>query len=112
MTFQTINPTNNQVVKSFDDWKQTDYQTRSKILCTVAGLLRAKRKDLAKMITLEMGKLFAYAEGEIKLSAEIFINHPIWTQADLPFGGTKGSGYGREMAQLGLDEFANKKLIS
>jgi len=41
----------------------------------------------------------------------VFINHPTWTQADLPFGGTKGSGYGREMAELGLNEFVNKKLI-
>jgi succinate-semialdehyde dehydrogenase/glutarate-semialdehyde dehydrogenase len=41
----------------------------------------------------------------------VFINHPTWTQADLPFGGTKGSGYGREMAELGLEEFINKKLI-
>jgi len=41
----------------------------------------------------------------------VFINHPTWTQADLPFGGTKSSGYGREMAELGLDEFVNKKLI-
>ncbi|UZJ64408.1 aldehyde dehydrogenase family protein [Sphingobacterium sp. KU25419] len=41
----------------------------------------------------------------------VFINHPTWTQADLPFGGTKGSGYGREMAELGLQEFVNKKLI-
>jgi succinate-semialdehyde dehydrogenase/glutarate-semialdehyde dehydrogenase len=91
MTFQTINPTTNKVVKSFDemndtavekaisnasnvfvDWKLTNYQTRSQLLYTVAGLLRAKRKELAKMITLEMGKLLAHAEGEIKLSAEIF----------------------------------------
>lgn len=41
----------------------------------------------------------------------VFINHPTWTQADLPFGGTKGSGYGRELAELGMDEFVNKKLI-
>ncbi len=91
MTFQTINPTTNKVIKSFDemtdsavdkavataattfdDWKKTDYQTRAQLLYTVAGLLRAKRKDLAQMITLEMGKLLIHAEGEIKLSAEIF----------------------------------------
>jgi succinate-semialdehyde dehydrogenase / glutarate-semialdehyde dehydrogenase len=41
----------------------------------------------------------------------VFINHPTWTQADLPFGGTKGSGYGRELSELGITEFVNKKLV-
>jgi succinate-semialdehyde dehydrogenase/glutarate-semialdehyde dehydrogenase len=41
----------------------------------------------------------------------IFINHPTWTQADLPFGGTKRSGFGRELSELGIQEFVNKKLI-
>ena len=41
----------------------------------------------------------------------VYINHPTWTQADLPFGGTKGSGYGQELSELGIDEFAIKKLI-
>ena len=41
----------------------------------------------------------------------VFINHPTWTQADLPFGGTKNSGYGRELSELGIHEFVNKKLI-
>jgi len=41
----------------------------------------------------------------------VFINHPTWTQADLPFGGTKQSGFGRELSELGIQEFVNKKLI-
>ncbi|RTY72695.1 NAD-dependent succinate-semialdehyde dehydrogenase [Flavobacterium sp. LS1R10] len=44
-------------------------------------------------------------------SGMVFINHPTWTQADLPFGGTKGSGYGRELSEIGIHEFVNKKLI-
>ena len=41
----------------------------------------------------------------------VFINHPTWTTADLPFGGIKSSGYGRELSSLGIQEFVNKKLV-
>lgn len=91
MAIQTINPATNEVVKifaemmdedvdkavakaagTFEDWKKTDYKLRAEVLHKVAGLLREKKKTLAQMITMEMGKLVAQAEGEIKLSAEIF----------------------------------------
>jgi succinate-semialdehyde dehydrogenase / glutarate-semialdehyde dehydrogenase len=44
-------------------------------------------------------------------SGMVFINHPTWTASDLPFGGVKNSGYGRELSSLGIQEFVNKKLI-
>jgi succinate-semialdehyde dehydrogenase/glutarate-semialdehyde dehydrogenase len=91
MAYQTVNPTNNTLMESFpettaaelekalltaslsfDEWRKTDYATRAHVLYAVAGLLRSRKKELAQLITLEMGKLFAHAEGEIKLSAEIF----------------------------------------
>ena len=41
----------------------------------------------------------------------MFVNHPTWTSADLPFGGIKNSGYGRELSSMGIQEFVNKKLV-
>lgn len=41
----------------------------------------------------------------------VFVNHPTWTAANLPFGGIKNSGFGRELSSLGIQEFVNKKLI-
>ncbi len=41
----------------------------------------------------------------------VYINHPTAVKADLPFGGTRRSGYGRELIGLGLKEFVNHKLV-
>ena len=41
----------------------------------------------------------------------VFINYPSMIAPDLPFGGIKRSGYGKELSNLGIEEFVNKKLI-
>jgi succinate-semialdehyde dehydrogenase/glutarate-semialdehyde dehydrogenase len=41
----------------------------------------------------------------------VFVNVVLADGVELPFGGVKRSGTGREMGRLGADEFTNKKLI-
>jgi succinate-semialdehyde dehydrogenase/glutarate-semialdehyde dehydrogenase len=45
-------------------------------------------------------------------SGMVFINQPAWTAPEIPFGGTKSSGFGRELSELGFGEFVNRKLVN
>ncbi|KIS03616.1 NAD-dependent succinate-semialdehyde dehydrogenase [Paucilactobacillus wasatchensis] len=41
----------------------------------------------------------------------VFVNNFMVSLPELPFGGVKNSGYGREMSDLGLNAFVNEQLI-
>ena len=41
----------------------------------------------------------------------VFVNGVLLDGAELPFGGIKRSGFGRELGRYGIEEFVNKKLI-
>lgn len=41
----------------------------------------------------------------------VYVNGTLLDGVELPFGGVKRSGFGRELGRFGMEEFANKKLI-
>lgn len=88
----------------------------------LAAMIRAKDIDEA----FELAENTKYGLGvtvfttDIELALEMssrvsdgayFINELVKSDPRLPFGGTKRSGYGRELAKDGMMEFINRKTI-
>jgi succinate-semialdehyde dehydrogenase/glutarate-semialdehyde dehydrogenase len=44
-------------------------------------------------------------------SGMVFLNSSVVISPELPFGGIKRSGYGRELSSYGIEEFVNKKTV-
>src|SRR5699024_7559297 len=49
--------------------------------------------------------------GEHIETGMVYINEPAATSAELPFGGYKRSGIGRELGRYGMEEFGNNRLM-
>ena len=90
MAYKTIYPYTGETLKEFPnasdaqleevlagahalyrEWRQEAPAKRKPVLHKLADLLRARKTDLAKTMTYDMGKLLSEAEGEVDLCADI-----------------------------------------
>jgi len=99
-----------------------DEITRSELFGPITCLYRVK--DFEEAVTLANDSPFGLGGSVYSSDIErakrvasrietgmVFINYPDVSWPDLPFGGIKRSGYGKELSNLGIEEFVNKKLV-
>jgi succinate-semialdehyde dehydrogenase/glutarate-semialdehyde dehydrogenase len=91
MGYTTTNPYTNEVVQTFPyatdaevdaaldqahaaflAWRTTSFDERARVLSKAAALARERRDELARLNTLEMGKLVTEALWEVEIIAQIF----------------------------------------
>jgi succinate-semialdehyde dehydrogenase/glutarate-semialdehyde dehydrogenase len=117
MPIQTVNPYNNKLIKTFEEltdvqlekkiakankafqsWRHVGVDQRAALLKNVAAVMRKRKSELAKLITLEMGKLIAQSESEIDMCAsvyEYFADHAAEFLKDRPMKTSEGKAFVR-----------------
>ena len=104
------------------DVKPNNPAFRAEFFGPVAMFFRVKDEDAAVALANDSdfglgGSVFTKDVARGKRVASrvdtgmMFINNIDWSDAELPFGGVKNSGYGRELGDMGIQEFVNKKLV-
>jgi succinate-semialdehyde dehydrogenase/glutarate-semialdehyde dehydrogenase len=115
MSFLSINPANGQLLKEFPTWRAdqleaalaasstaasgwaaTPMPTRADLLRKAASLLRGKRDEFARLITLEMGKLIKESRAEVEkcaLGCEFYAEHGAEFLADEVISIEAGKSY-------------------
>jgi succinate-semialdehyde dehydrogenase/glutarate-semialdehyde dehydrogenase len=123
MGYQSINPFDNKLVKSFEEitdkqleeklatatscfatWKQRSYAERAKIVTRAAKLLHEQVEHFAHIMTLEMGKRIGEAKGEVEFSAQILTYYAKNAErflADVPLHPSQGVGH-MESSPIGV----------
>jgi succinate-semialdehyde dehydrogenase/glutarate-semialdehyde dehydrogenase len=91
MAYQSINPYNGQTLRTYEEhdprqveemlarahdtwrrrWSTTPVVGRCRLVGKAAALMRARKEDLARLATLEMGKRIDESRWEVELSANI-----------------------------------------
>ncbi|MBS1001494.1 NAD-dependent succinate-semialdehyde dehydrogenase [Acetobacter persici] len=71
-TDQEVQTALSEAHAAFEKWRDTSFAERARIMNAAAAILRRDIDKYARLATLEMGKTFAEAKGEVILSAEIF----------------------------------------
>jgi len=104
------------------DVKKDNPAFRQEFFGPVAMFFRVKNEDEAVALANDSdfglgGSVFTKDVARGKRVASrvntgmMFINNIDWADAELPFGGVKNSGYGRELGNMGIQQFVNKKLV-
>lgn len=58
--------------EAFKSWRKVKFSERAAIINKVAAIMRARKEELGKLATREMGKLLTESLAEVELSAQIF----------------------------------------